>query len=376
MEDLSNDSINELLVKCISGQASEKDFEKAWYWVHASEANTKYYESLNKTWIAGNLNSPVDQRIVKSAWSKVQKSINRQQGRLISFKQKMLVTVPRAAAILGFVFISGYFANRMVNKNVLKHEVVSEIIFEAPKGFQSSVTLSDGTKIRLNASTRIKYLNTYGINNRNIYLEGEAYFEVAKNASLPFNVNVGGIVVKAVGTKFNVQGYSDDTEIVTTLVEGKVAVRKIDTPDNKAKTFLVPNQQAVYFKDNATRIAFLRNHGAANILDESNEIIVVDNVKSEVVTSWQQNNLQLQSESFSNLIKKLERRFNIKIILKDGELSKYKITGTIENLSAEQTFKALQLLLPMKYSFDKNVVIVSFNQESKAKYEKVLKSNK
>jgi ferric-dicitrate binding protein FerR (iron transport regulator) len=375
MEDLSTDRINELLTKCISGQASDTEYEEAWYWVHASEDNANYYESLNKAWIAGNLPSPVDQKIVKSAWSKVQKSINKRQGRLISFKQKMLFTIPRVAAILVLAFLSGYFANNFIKKEVLKYEAVSEIIFEAPQGFQSRVTLSDGTKIRLNAATRIKYFNNYGKSNRAIYLDGEAYFEVAKNASLPFNVNVGGIVVKAIGTKFNIQGYTDDAEIITTLIEGKVGVRKSDTPEEKIKTFLTPNQQAVFFKDDATRSAFLKNNNAEYFNDEEN-IIVVDNVNAEIVTSWKEKNLQLQSESFGNLIKLLERRFNIKIVLKDGELSKYKITGTIENLGAEQTFKALQLLLPMKYTFNKNTVIVSFNQESKAKYEKVLKNNK
>lgn len=375
MEDSSIDRINELLSKCISGQASDTEYEEAWYWVHKSEDNAKYYESLNKAWIAGNLPSPIDQKIVKRAWTKVQKSINKRRGKLISFKRKMFFTIPRVAAILVLAFLSGYFVNNFIKKEVLNYEAVSEIVFEAPQGFQSSVILSDGSKIRLNAATRIKYFNNYGKSNRDIYLDGEAYFEVAKNATLPFNVKVGGIIVKAVGTKFNIRGYSEDAEIITTLVEGKVGVRKSGISEKETKTFLKPNQQAIYIKDDASRMEYLKNSNTEHFIDAEN-IIVVDNVNTEITTSWKQQNLQLQSESFSNLIKQLERRFNIKILLKDGELGKYKITGTIENLGAEQTFKALQLLLPMKYSFNKNTVIVSFNLESKAKYEKVLKNNK
>ena len=105
--------------------------------------------------------------------------------------------------------------------------------------------LPDGTRVWLNSCTTLEYAENYGHSNRSIYLDGEAYFEVAKNKDLPFVVKANGIDVKAIGTAFNVSAYMEDSQLTTTLFNGKVAVQPTLT---KQEVLLEPNQVAVYDK--------------------------------------------------------------------------------------------------------------------------------
>lgn len=113
------------------------------------------------------------------------------------------------------------------------------------KGEKSYLQLPDGTKVWLNSCTTIQYAEDYGRSNRNIHLSGEAYFEVARNEKKPFIVKANGIDVKALGTAFNISAYPEDTQLITTLFSGKVAVQPTLT---KQQIMLAPNQVAIYYK--------------------------------------------------------------------------------------------------------------------------------
>ena len=98
----------------------------------------------------------------------------------------------------------------------------------------------------LNAGSSIKYRNDYNLHNRDLVLEGEAYFKVAKNINLPLVVNAGNINIKATGTEFNVKAYSDEGMIETTLVNGKVEISSKGNNDKDRILVLKPNQKAIY----------------------------------------------------------------------------------------------------------------------------------
>ncbi|MDD2437574.1 MAG: FecR family protein [Massilibacteroides sp.] len=149
-----------------------------------------------------------------------------------------------AAAILaGFIVSSATFLcikQEPDRNNIGNYKVHTE------KGKQSFIELPDGSKIWLNACTTIEYAADYGIANRDIDLDGEAYFEVAKNKALPFVVKTKGINVKALGTAFNISAYPDDMKLVTTLFSGEVSVQPTLT---KEEVLLQPNQILIYHKD-------------------------------------------------------------------------------------------------------------------------------
>ncbi len=127
--------------------------------------------------------------------------------------------------------------------------VAGEVVYNTistPRGGQYQLTLADGSKVWLNAASTLRFPATFSGTERKVELTGEGYFEVAKNAAMPFKVGLeNGVEVEVLGTHFNVMSYSDDEQIKTTLVEGKV---KVLNGDNNV--ILSPNQQAQFTKGN------------------------------------------------------------------------------------------------------------------------------
>ena len=163
----------------------------------------------------------------------------------------------------------------------------------AEQGQKSSVTLPDGSRVWLNSASRISYASDFNDRNRNIELEGEAYFEVAKNADLPFVVNAGAVRVEALGTKFNVKAYIGEDEITTTLVEGKVL-----TSAGQRREILLPNQQALYSITNNTFTTSIIPHANHPVPWRNNELFFDDNNLRQIATI-------------------LERMYNVEIIFSD-----------------------------------------------------------
>ena len=131
------------------------------------------------------------------------------------------------AAVFCIAFFLGTIFNH-ASLNIISPEqsVISTTYNEikAPLGARSEIRLNDGTEVMLNAGSSIKYRSDYNLLNRDLVLEGEAYFKVAKNMNLPLVVNAGNINIKATGTEFNVKAYSDEGIIETTLVNGEVEI--------------------------------------------------------------------------------------------------------------------------------------------------------
>jgi len=142
---------------------------------------------------------------------------------------------------------------RIVNdkKCLSYHQAESEVKGEAPKntliipkGGEYNLILSDSSEIYLNSMSRLVFPVSFSKETREVYLEGEAYFKVRKDQSRPFIVNVNGIKIEVLGTTFNVNAYSDQKQIITTLVEGKVKIHLTDSPENEF--ILSPDDQAVF----------------------------------------------------------------------------------------------------------------------------------
>ncbi|PSL23756.1 FecR family protein [Chitinophaga ginsengisoli] len=126
-------------------------------------------------------------------------------------------------------------------------DVVRHVTLSTPRGGQYRVTLSDGTKVWLNAASSLSYPTTFTEKDRSVTLHGEAYFEVAANASQPFVVHTPNQDIKVLGTEFNINCYQDENRIVTTLVTGSV---KLDNKGGAASLQLHPGEQAVLNNEN------------------------------------------------------------------------------------------------------------------------------
>jgi transmembrane sensor len=194
------------------------------------------------------------------------------------------------------------------------HSVINKMT--TPRGRQFKLELSDGTQVWLNASSSISFPTSFSNDERRVTIIGEAYFEVAKDKSKPFTVTVNDVEVKVLGTHFNINGYSDETEIKTTLMEGSVLVGKKDK-----KVLLKPGQQAE-----------VKNTGGVKVKDLEN---------FESVLAWKKGMFHFENASLETVLRQLSRWYDVDIVIEKGVVSR-NFEGEINrDLELSQVLKIL-----------------------------------
>lgn len=225
---------------------------------------------------------------------------------------------------------------------------------KAKSGAKSRLTLPDGTKVWLNAESRITYNNRFNTKTREVELEGEAFFDVVKNINSPFIVHTTGIDVIVLGTAFNVKSYPHEATIEATLVRGSIEVIKPGEP-NGPRVILQPHEKLVFTKaiDSLQKTAFNKNV-QQEILITPVPSTLPDSVMKE--TSWVYNKLIFDGDTFRELSVKMERWFNVSIKFKNEKVAGYQFKGVFKNETIEQALKALQLTADFKYIINGNEV--------------------
>ena len=223
-------------------------------------------------------------------------------------------------------------------------ETTQKTIFNTinvPYGKKFTVALADGTTVHLNAGTRLRYPTSFVEGQvRKVFLKGEAYFDVAKDEKHPFIVNIDEIDVRVLGTQFNVSAYGEDKELTTVLVEGAVRMydnTKLQTEENGV--ILSPNQKGTWYK-----------------LEESIDLSDVD-VSSYI--SWVQGKLVFKNTPFSEIIKKLERHYNVEIVNNNLLLDTQYYDATFDIETIQEVLKSFNKSYAITYTISDNKIIIN-----------------
>lgn len=368
-----NYSINEIIARVLSGDASSE--EKQWLlsWFEESEGNAKEFGNYEMLWNALEIIGRKNEFDTKRAYQKFTDYVEgiHENTKQVSFIVKFL----RIAAIVlltsGIAYFAGYYSKPKVDAQEQQCQIVT------PKGAKTFVELSDGTKVWLNSESKLKYPGKFSNDIRNVYLEGEGYFEVAKDKQRPFIVHTSKVNVRAVGTAFNVKSYPSEDIIQTTLVEGSVIIEKqlsgqttsSNKKENASIAFLKPNQQATFYKstsviDISSRTSVLKvmepSISAHNTLVvRKDSVLLAKEIDTGLFTAWKEDKLVFDNEPFESLSIKLERRFNMKFHFMDEEIKSFRFTGRFNEISMEQLLRALQYASPVHYVVSKNNVYLS-----------------
>ena len=188
-----------------------------------------------------------------------------------------------------------------------------------PRGGEFCLTLSDGSRVWLNASTSIRYPVKFGPGERRVYLDGEAYFEVAKDAKRPFHVEFTGAEVTVLGTSFNVKAYADEGSTYTTLVSGSVSVRVGDR-----QSVIRPGEQME--------------------IDAANGQMHLREVDTTAYTSWRKGRFVFVRQPMESIMQTLARWYNIRVIFLDEAARRVSITGNVRRYA---TFEMVTDMLEM-----------------------------
>ena len=218
--------------------------------------------------------------------------------------------------------------------------------------------------MRLNGSSKLTYSNDFNKNVREVNLDGEAYFNVTKDAKHPFIVHTSNIDIKVLGTLFNVKSYEQDATIETTLLRGSIEVyNKNDA--SAPKVILRPNEKLVFTKI-ANEKMETPDKPASNSLKNTNpdEKISIstlppnkpDSLKEEI--SWIYNKLVIDDDDFTKMAEKMERWYGVKIEILSPQLQQYHFKGIFENETIEQALNALQLTVKFRYKINKDLITI------------------
>lgn len=242
-----------------------------------------------------------------------------------------------AASLLLIVFLSNSF---LFTKQKTKSNANNTVTTK--RGSKSKVQLPDGTEVWLNADSRITYNENFQGNQREVQLSGEAFFDVVRDESRPFIIHTNAIDVKVLGTAFNVRSYENEKNTETSLIRGSVEITLVKSPDKK-KIILKPNDKLIVNNNEATVV------GADNYKKNTTPLLTLSKIKyqeedsSAVETLWVKNKLVFDGETMEEVAMKIERWYDVKVMIADNDLKRTKFSATFEDEDLKTVLEALRL---------------------------------
>lgn len=328
MSNLSEEIINRYL----TGQCSEEELIEVNAWMKESEENARQLFRMEEIYHLGKFDQYTDEQRILRAEKQLYKKLDEEKG-----KQSKILSMHRwmkyAAVIAAMLVMGGgigYWFYQSGNNQQMMVAVASE-------GIVKEVVLPDGSKVWLNNAATLKYPREFSEKERNVYLEGEAYFEVTKNRHKPFTVQSDAIRVRVLGTTFNLKSDKRCRIAEATLIEGEIEVKG---NKEEGQIILTPGQRAE--------------------LNKNNGRLTVKQVDAKLDAVWHDNLIPFQKADIFTITKALERFYDVKIILSPDIQTGKTYSGVLKRKSnIESVLKSLQNSIPIDYKIVGNNIFIS-----------------
>jgi transmembrane sensor len=237
----------------------------------------------------------------------------------------------------------GYWYYQRSEKTLVWNKV------EVSEGTTRKMVLADGTSVWINAGSQLKYNADFGKSSRTVYLDGEAYFDIAKSKdNIPFLIKTKRFTIRDIGTVFNIKSYSDDSSLVVTVIEGKISVEgKLSTHDDENSKVFLEKKQVLKInskpEDNIERV----------------KVVTIDSSQLEQYNGWKDNSLVFDEISFKELAKIINRRYDVETVIEDKELEAYKYTGSFRNVAnITRVMEIIKATTNIEYQVKDRTVII------------------
>lgn len=356
-------NVEDFIVRQLNGSLTAEELVQLRSWYDASDAHKETYRHYCVVLKADEIAS---KRLFfdsgkEAAWNRFLKRTlhNRKQQRV----RKIILGAARYAAVIAIAFLAGI---GVYHVSFSEKEASLQVV-EVPFGSKSKISLPDGSFVWLNSGSRLTYHSDFGKNNRNLTLDGEGCFDVAKNKKLPFEVQSQKVKIKVLGTKFNLKAYSTDENTRVTLLEGSLNV----IPDNNEShgSKLVPNEQAVIHNASASlkvnKVVATNYTRWTEAKKESVSSTQVFNASANKLSrmilpnTTLRNTLFFDEEPLSQIVRDLERAFNVSIEIKEPELKTQTYYGDFRN--EETIFEILDIITSnssLRYEVIRDKIII------------------
>ena len=314
------DQIDNYIQSFLDGSLNAEEHTALQQWIKANPENRTYFHHAVSIWKAAGIVANADGFDVEKAIGRFDKEIKHVTiKRIDRYKYALRVSAAAIIFLLGSISSLLFWQQpeQIIPAVVQEYK---EYIVEVPLGAKSKVTFPDGSVVWLNAGSKLTYDSNFAKESRSIELSGEGYFEVSKNKELPFVVNTGELVVRVLGTKFNLKSYEEDSEVKVTLKEGAVKVG--DFLADAAPIVLQPNQRFTLKKEDLT--------------------VSVDSVDASHIENWRNGAMVFDKVSLEEITKELKRLYDIPVRIENERLKKIVYYSDFqENVTIEKVLEIL-----------------------------------
>jgi len=307
------------------GKYSLKDFKLISRWFEDNDYEAELKNAIRRHWDEFSIETTDREKDLGSELTQLKQKIAFEKP-VVAFRIRLQKFYMHAAAILLLPLLLYSIYSTLFNAPAT--EVSSSVEIFSPQGARTRFHLPDGTQGWLNSGSSLKYATNF-LNNRNVQLTGEAWFEVVHNENKSFVVSTASLDVRVLGTKFNVAAFPEEKVVEVVLQEGKVEVNgndKLFTAEMK------PNEQFTYNKELQTS--------------------TIQTVNADQFSAWKDGLLVFRNEPLAEVLKRIGRWYNIEFVLTDPELAKFRYRATFHEEPIEEVIRLISLTVPIEYSFD------------------------
>ena len=349
-----------ILKKLFNYEYSEKELQQLLDNLSKEEEKQHFFAETERLWDASKDNKnqlPVDsEKIYEQVLSKIKQTGENDKLKPASVFKRIVchpniqwfIKIAAVFIVTALLFVAGYSLKHHRNKKVLAYVTV-----EVPLGVKKTVILPDNTKVWINAGSTLRYPKHFG-NMRTVHLTGEAYFEVTKDPRHPFIVCTPVMNIKVLGTGFDVSAYPGDNQMKTTLVHGKVMVYQVNGDGLvKKKAILLPGEQSIFWVAGKT--------------------FSVKKVNTNNYTAWRNGKLIFKDTPLSEVIKQIDRWYNVKTFVHDEVIEQFDYTVQFDKDSLNCVLKVLQEITPIRIIRSGRKIFVT---RDKRRWKNFVKNNK
>lgn len=340
---MNTDRYYKLISKYLANEASDEEVQLLKGWTLQNRENQMFFEDIQKIWKETRFKDKFGNQ--EAVLKRILAGINNEQRQPAERPRyqpwRNLTLRYIAAAVIAIVIVSAAVLIQ-INLSGGEHSAVSaveRIIKTNPVGQKSKIFLPDGSSVWLNAESQVWYNSNFGDSTRDIWLKGEAYFEVAKD-STPFSVKANGLTITALGTSFNVTAYPREDATTIALLTGKLGIRK-----GSMNEILTPNQLLVY--------------------ENSSNVFFKENVDAGEWSAWKDGTLIFKAEPVETVIKKLERWYGLDIKVAGTPDEQMKFTGKFTNEYLNNILESMSYGRDFTYTINNKSVELNFNKTMK-----------
>mgnify|MGYP000709770997 CR=1 FL=1 len=340
---MSNDRLAELTTRSLSGEASPEELKELETILASDSPALARYRLLLQFW---NQHDASSQPAVEEALQKLLGQLQLSPATAVVEMPEEENVIPmrrnwwKRLAVAAVFIVAACVVYWYMYSNSAETEPGALVEKHNSRGTKSTIELTDGSKIWLNADSKIKYPDVFAGNTREVYLNGEAFFEVAKNPSKPFIIHLANGTVRVLGTSFNVRAYDNEKVVETSVATGKVAfIPKYQKRHQKQDTlFITPNNKVRYSLE----------EDLANVLPTA----------AAEDKAWTEGRLIFKAMTFEEIAIELERYFGKTVRIVDKELQSKRLTGSFQNNSLDEIMYYLSRSTEFNYKITNSELLI------------------